>query len=300
MKLCTRCLTEKSRDAFRSRTGPKINKDGLNPTCRQCEKEVKREYDVRKKNENPLKLCCICNIGKHYTMFYPNKKSSYKDGYRCIDCIELLKIEKANGINGRKRVEHKDGQKKCSVCKIFKDYDQFWKDSHTTDGYYPSCISDTEINRGPRKEINKALTKQWAIDNEEYVREYAREYVKARKKRDPAYKLRCVVSSAIHNSIRKYEYTNYKIKRVVKAIFDHLPYTPEQLKKHLESLWEPWMNWDNYGKYDKFKNTWQIDHIIPQSKLIFVDFNDDNFKKLWSLSNLSPLDTIANIKKGNK
>lgn len=59
-------------------------------------------------------------------------------------------------------------------------------------------------------------------------------------------------------------------------------------------------NWDNYGKYDSTRKTWQIDHIIPQSKLRFSSFNDENFKKLWALNNLRPLETVANIKKGNK
>ena len=82
--------------------------------------------------------------------------------------------------------------------------------------------------------------------------------------------------------------------------FDHLPYTPEELKIHIESLWEPWMSWDNYGKFDKNRTTWQIDHIIPQSKLPFESFDDENFKKCWDLKNLRPLETTANLKKGNK
>jgi 5-methylcytosine-specific restriction endonuclease McrA len=60
------------------------------------------------------------------------------------------------------------------------------------------------------------------------------------------------------------------------------------------------MNWDNYGKYNKDKMTWQIDHKIPQSKLPFKSFDDDNFRKLWALDNLQPLETVANIKKGNR
>jgi len=89
-------------------------------------------------------------------------------------------------------------------------------------------------------------------------------------------------------------------ERLHKKIFDYLPYTPEKLKAHIESQWEDWMNWENYGRYDKNCNTWQIDHIIPQSVLLYEDFNDENFKKCWDLSNLQPLETIANIVKGAK
>jgi len=73
-----------------------------------------------------------------------------------------------------------------------------------------------------------------------------------------------------------------------------LPYTPKELKEHLENQFDTNMSWDNYGTY------WTIDHIIPQSKLLFTTLNDDNFIKCWSLSNLRPLEKIANIKKSNK
>ena len=42
-----------------------------------------------------------------------------------------------------------------------------------------------------------------------------------------------------------------------------LPYTPEELRKHLEKQFDENMNWENYGIY------WHIDHIYPQSKLLF-------------------------------
>lgn len=121
-----------------------------------------------------------------------------------------------------------------------------------------------------------------------------------RKKTDIVFRLRVNVSRAIYSSLRKDNFYSKKRDRLVKAVFDHLPYTSQQLKEHIESLWEPWMNWENHGKFDPNKKTWQIDHIIAQSKLPFANFEDDNFKKLWALSNLRPLETIANIKKGNK
>ena len=60
------------------------------------------------------------------------------------------------------------------------------------------------------------------------------------------------------------------------------------------------MSWDNWGPYVKDNKTWQIDHIIPQSKLVYTSMEDDNFKKCWALENLRPLESIENIKKGNK
>ena len=73
------------------------------------------------------------------------------------------------------------------------------------------------------------------------------------------------------------------------------------------------MNWDNWGIYklgqwsDNDQSTWkwQIDHIIPQSELLYTDMfkygywwfkkmSDDNFKKSWSLENLRPYSAKQN------
>ena len=60
------------------------------------------------------------------------------------------------------------------------------------------------------------------------------------------------------------------------------------------------MTWENYGKFDLNKKTWQIDHIIPQSLLLYDNLEHLNFIKCWALENLQPLETCANIKKSNK
>tara|TARA_R110000744_G_scaffold286339_2_gene397677 strand:+ start:2228 stop:2368 length:141 start_codon:yes stop_codon:yes gene_type:complete len=43
-----------------------------------------------------------------------------------------------------------------------------------------------------------------------------------------------------------------------------------------------------------------VNHIIPQSKLLFKSMEDDNFKKCWALENLQPLAASDNLKKSNK
>lgn len=80
----------------------------------------------------------------------------------------------------------------------------------------------------------------------------------------------------------------------------NLPYTMEDLKIHLEKQFESWMNWDNWGPYTTKYKTWQIDHIIPQSKLPFTEVEDTNFLKCWDLTNLRPFETQANLRKGNR
>jgi hypothetical protein len=68
------------------------------------------------------------------------------------------------------------------------------------------------------------------------------------------------------------------------------------------------MNWNNYGIYytnlwndnDPSTWVWNIDHIIPQSKLPYTSMEDDNFKKCWALDNLRPYSAKQNIIDGNK
>lgn len=299
LKICTRCNIIKERIEFRIRTGPKANKDGLNATCRKCDKELSAIYKLKKKEENPLIFCYICQLKKHYMLFYKDKKSIDKNGHKCIDCIAILKQQVVNKKDGRRIAEHKNGQKQCSKCKLFIDCELFWKSKYTTDGFYSSCIRCTIQSRLPRKEKNKRLVKKWMDSNKEYMRQYHNEYSRNRYANDIGYRLRKLVNNAILYSIKNYS-KNMMPEALIGAIFMYLPYTAQQLKEYLESLFESWMNWDNHGKYNTSYKTWQIDHVISQSKLPFTDFNDDNFKNLWQLSNLRPLETIANIKKGNK
>jgi len=113
---------------------------------------------------------------------------------------------------------------------------------------------------------------------------------KRREIENPEFRIRRRISSAIRKSLHKEN----------KSINKLLPYSIQELKQHLEDQFEPWMNWSNYGPANKNQKTWQIDHIIPQSKLPYLSFADDNFIKCWALNNLRPLEAIANIKKGNK
>ena len=71
-------------------------------------------------------------------------------------------------------------------------------------------------------------------------------------------------------------------------------YTVNQLKEHLEKLFDNLMKWENYGNY------WHIDHKIPISYFSFATPGDPDFKKCWALENLQPLEKIENLKKGAK
>ena len=93
-----------------------------------------------------------------------------------------------------------------------------------------------------------------------------------------------------------------------KSKSQYFGFTKEELKQHLESLFEAWMNWNNYGRYnpktwidnDPSTWTWNVDHIVPRSKLPYSSVEEENFKKCWALANLRPYSSKQNNVDGNR
>lgn len=69
----------------------------------------------------------------------------------------------------------------------------------------------------------------------------------------------------------------------------------EQLRKHLESLWQPGMSWENYG----FAG-WHIDHKEPCASFNLFDeserracFHFSNLQPLWAKQNFDKRDNVC-------
>ncbi len=111
--------------------------------------------------------------------------------------------------------------------------------------------------------------------------------------KDPVKKVRHAVSVAVRNALAAVGLTKGQSKT-----FEHLPYTPQQLKEHLESQFEDWMSWDNYGGSNgNVEKTWHIDHIKPQAHFPYTSLDDVLFQECWALVNLRPLEKIENMSK---
>lgn len=216
--------------------------------------------------------------------------------------IDLYKIEKI--------------ERTCKICNEIKpiEYFRFYisaKKKGAVKDYSSYCLSCDKVRH---KKANKESAKKRKLKNIELgkARENLSNLTKEEKKlrklaqkrkyyrnkiesNDIFFKLRKSVSGALYKSLFLFESKDYNSK------IEFLPYTIAELKAHLESQFEPWQSWSNYGKY--LLNgplTWQIDHIIPQSKLPYTSFEDENFKKCWALENLRPLESRANLLKSNK
>ena len=222
------------------------------------------------------KECSRCFIAKQYNLTYFPKEINKKTGLasHCRDCDK---------IHRKKRIQNLSycapESKICTHCKVDKPCtsEYFHKHNKNKTGFRSIC-----------KECRKSKSHSY-VTSKKYRAKY-----RQKRKLDPAWKLRKNVSVAIANSLR----TNKEY-----SCFDKLPYTVKQLKHHLESQFEDWMSWDNWGPiadYTSEKPVWNIDHIIPQSKLIYESLDDKNFEKCWALNNLRPLDAVENIRKSNK
>ena len=191
-----------------------------------------------------------------------------------------------------------------------------------------------ENNKNKRDNVAETKRKrEWAKAHPEYFRKYAREYYQLNKEKVKGYgrkyrakhleaiKVRNRAALAEYRKTEKgREYRKALNKKIYGTIKGKLNarmacgmnhclrqgmkakrkwsalagYDVDQLKKHLESQFKDGMTWENYGSY------WWIDHIIPISVFNFEKPEDDDFKRCWALSNLQPLEKIANIIKKNK
>jgi len=139
------------------------------------------------------------------------------------------------------------------------------------------------------RERIKAKANQYYADNKEAVIQRNNEYEKRRRQEDPTFRLKLNVRGAVYKALKR-ENGGKKGSTTL----DSLDYTIDELKEHLEAQFDQHMTWDNYGSY------WHLDHILPQSLYPYDSLQHPNFKKMWALNNLQPLEAIENIKKGAK
>jgi hypothetical protein len=226
-----------------------------------------------------LRLCKYCGLEKDEgTEFYPGKL--YPSSH-CIECEKTRAKKVANDryadpVKKEKiQLKRKVRESADEVRELIRSHDRLrYKNLRETDSVFVSARGSQYFQKN-KKQI--------------YVR------VNRRLHENPSIKLRKWVSGRIWTALR----SQGGSKRGF-SVMDFLPYTIEELRAHIESLWEPWMSWDNHGRWREDECTWQIDHIIPQVLLPFDDFTNPNFLRCWALSNLRPLESIENLRKGHR
>jgi hypothetical protein len=131
-----------------------------------------------------------------------------------------------------------------------------------------------------RKQANQASS-NWSKNNKEKVNAQRRQ----KRKEDILFKLKGNLRTLLGNAFRRNGFSKSgKTQELLGTSFN-------ELKMHLESLFEPWMNWNNYGLYNGAINYgWDIDHIISLS----TANSEDSMKQLNHYKNLQPLCSFTN------
>ena len=137
-----------------------------------------------------------------------------------------------------------------------------------------------------QREYQREYRKKWEEENKEKVNDY----YKKRRQQDPVLKLRHNVGAAIRDALKRADGSKNG-----ESVMQHLPYTIDELREHLESQWEEGMTWDNHAR-----DGWHIDHIVPQAALPYDSMEHPNFLECWKLENLQPLWAKDNLAKSDK
>jgi hypothetical protein len=208
------------------------------------------------------KICTKCGLEKPVD-YFPIKKGKIFSW--CYVCKKQADKDYRNSLEGKNK-------RTVWVC-INKEKLKIYKSKHYEDN----------------KEVYCKNNEQWKLNNVEKRKSINRNYQR-RRRTNISYRLQQNVSCLIRTSV-----ISGKQGKKTKHILQSLGYSIDELKKHLENLFQEGMSWENYGRFG-----WHIDHIMPICSFNINKLEDPSIKKLWGLQNLRPLWRKDNIKKAKK
>jgi len=264
MKQCPDCKMEKEEADF-------MQGKRKNSRCLPCQKLMRKAVRDKQKQEasSITKTCSICHTEKNGADFEIGT-------LHCKACLS-----ERNKALSKPSID--DPDKTCTDCRVTKPAIMFRKKEYI-------C-----------KECNKKKLYAWRENNKERFLEICKTYREKTDKKDlrNTY-LRKKYADDIASKLLKL-YRN-RMRELVKK--QHFPkYTSFNYNEFLGCDWETliiWlefnmkdeMTWENYGTY------WHIDHVYPCS--LFDFSKEEDRRKCFNWTNLTPLEAIENLKKSNK
>ncbi len=194
----------------------------------------------------------------------------------------------------------------CRNCKSKQKFSDKLKDAEYRKEYNKKSSENYHLMKEDPIKYNSFLEKKaiWTINNIDKLRENNRisyqnntekckleskkRFNKAMKE-DPVAKYKHTLRQFLQNAVIKSS-TSGRRKRTSKysEIFG---LTLPELKKWIESQFEPWMTWENNGRYTgNLNETWQLDHKIPLSEAKTIE----EVNKLSNYTNLRPICSYKN------
>lgn len=225
-----------------------------------------------------IKICNVCNIEKSLDSFSSKKRGLFGRASRCKACDgEYHKQHRAANYEAMRAKE-----------KAYKEANR------------EKIREEERLRYSENKEKESLRKKKYRQDNPEHLSQLRKRrtntpeyrlknnaYERNKRKTDPLTRL----ARSLRTRLSSYCKIN-SIEKTFSAVND-VGCSLEELKKHIESQFEPWMSWSNHGVYNKEVRTWHLDHIIPLSR----GKTSEEVLKLNHYSNLRPLEAIKNLKK---
>jgi len=230
-----------------------------------------------------FKQCSTCKLDKLYSDFSPRKTSTDGLQGKCKQCRA-----NTNRLYQKSEISHNRGV--CTECGGNKNLDN----QRVHKNLCNSCYRKKQRQKTKQREdIICTLCKTTSASKwytgpicRPCYRNNRSDYIKHNHK--DIYRVK-----RLANTLRSRLSKAIKFKNKSSSAVKDLGCSIEELKKYLESKFQPGMTWENYGVYG-----WHIDHIIP-----LASFNlsiPDEFKKACHYTNLQPLWAKDNLKKGAK
>ena len=189
----------------------------------------------------------------------------------------------------------------CKICNLSYNLDEFYNKKESSDGkhiYCKTCMKQEKKQYyNQTKQVRSQYYKQYREENKEYFNTYChnhyhsnkdlyREWNRNQYNNNIEYKIKHIVSSRIHQSIKTFNdlKQNKTIEYLGCSIGEYITY--------IESQFTPEMTWENQGTY------WEIDHIKPIDKFNLT--NPDELFECFHYLNTQPLYWKDNREKSNK
>ena len=234
-----------------------------------------------------MKLCKKCNMSKQLKDF-PITGKGYIS-HKCKSCVGLYKKNRKNNLTPFTIKECKECGKnfetrlgiRCKSCNSKKYGKQKIKNNI-------KCLYCGIVFSGKTRSqycSKQCSLKKWRQDNPDKNRKINREHNYKYYHDNINYKIADILRTRLYKALKNNQ-------RVGSAVRD-LGCTIKELKKHLESQFQPGMNWRNHTL-----DGWHIDHIKPLSGFDLSD--SEEFKEACHYSNLQPLWAKDNLSKGNR
>jgi hypothetical protein len=225
-----------------------------------------KEWQKKWRKNNPEK---VKQYKRDYYLRHLEQRKKHDKEYRLKNLLKCKKRDKLYRLSHKKEIAIKQKKYRLKHLEEFRKYQQ-------------------EYRFANREKIRKLL-KQYITKDKPKWRKYHRNYMKIRCQTDPLFKMQRNLGGRINGIFNR-----AKVGKQCRTQ-ELLGASWIIIKEHIERQFTEGMSWNNYGRKEGIK-CWEIDHIIPASSAK----TKEELIKLCHYTNLQPLWSIDNIKKGKK